>query len=297
MAVANYWNQQCSRSHALGMWTTSESTRDATSASFAHTLHLANPGIMADEQASVSAFRLAVTPVHLVFSEILSVTSAMRKNSRWASTLPGPARPSNLATSMGLRVPPSGGEKTGRPTHEKQEAVLMGGFDQLKRTIYDVEGSSNATYPAALTHLSTLDVTSISLSTLLAPFLALIRSPLATGPITSTALASLLNFFASGLISPNCAETSKALVELSNALAHCKFEASDSAGDEVVLLRIVNVIDICQSSAVGHLLGDVELCEMLETVLTVCCQMRLSGNSIPFLVLVSSAGSNMSSSR
>lgn len=60
-------------------------------------------------------------------------------------------------------------------------------------------------------------------------------------------------------------------------MAHCKFERSDSAGDEVVLLRIVNVIDECQASAVGEMLGDVEICEMLETVLTICCQMRLSG--------------------
>lgn len=31
---------------------------------------------------------------------------------------------------------------------------------------------------------------------------------------------------------------------------------------------------------VGGMLGDVEVCEMLETVLTTCVQMRLSGESI-----------------
>lgn len=122
-----------------------------------------------------------------------------------------------------------------------------------------------------------LDVLSLPLTTILAPFLAIIRSPLSTGPITSTALSSLLNFLVSGVISPTSVDVSPALITLSNALAHCKFERSDSAGDEVVLLRIVNVIDECQASDVGALLGDVEVCEMLETVLTVCCQMRLSG--------------------
>ncbi|KAG8901826.1 GDP/GTP exchange factor for ARF [Tulasnella sp. 403] len=203
--------------------------------------------------------RLSVTPTHLLYSEILSVTSAMRKNSRWASSQPGPAKGTNLATSMGLRAPVTGHDTPGRVSHDKQESSLMGGFDELKRTIRDVD-----------------DVLSVPLPTLLGPFLALIRSPLSTGPITSTALASLYNLFVTGIINPSSLEVTQGLIELSNALAHCKFEASDSSGDEVVLFRIVSVIDQCQASDVGNLLGDVELCEMLETVLTICCQMRLS---------------------
>lgn len=66
-------------------------------------------------------------------------------------------------------------------------------------------------------------------------------------------------------------------MELSSAVSHCKFEPSDSSGDEVVLLKIMTVIHDCMCSPVGTVLGDVEVCEMLETVLTTCCQMRLSG--------------------
>ncbi|KAG8986904.1 GDP/GTP exchange factor for ARF, partial [Tulasnella sp. 427] len=206
-----------------------------------------------------SGFRMAISPSHLVWSEILSVTSAMRKNSRWASSQPGPPRATNLATSMGLRTPAGSGENAGRQGHDRQEAGLMSGFDELKRSI------NNAN-----------NILSIPLPIVLAPFLALIRSPLSTGPITSTALAAILNFFTAGLINENSIDTQAALAELSNSLAHCKFEATDSSGDEVVLMRIVNVIDTCQASPVGNLLGDVEICEMLETVLTICCQMRLS---------------------
>ncbi|KIO27117.1 hypothetical protein M407DRAFT_73603 [Tulasnella calospora MUT 4182] len=180
---------------------------------------------------------MAIPPLHLVWSEILSVTSAMRKNSRWASSQPGPPKATNLATSMGLRTPTGTGD--------------------------------------------TVDILSIPLPIVLAPFLALIRSPLSTGPITATALAAIHNFFTAGLINEHSKDTQRGLGELSNSLAHCKFEATDSSGDEVVLMRIVNVIDTCQTSVVGNLLGDVELCEMLETVLTICCQMRLSGQFIP----------------
>jgi brefeldin A-resistance guanine nucleotide exchange factor 1 len=123
-----------------------------------------------------------------------------------------------------------------------------------------------------------LDVQDTSLSVLLGPFFALIRSPLSTGPITSTALSALHSFFLCGLISANSLNLETALVELSATVSQCKFEASDSSGDEVVLLKIMAVIHDCMvDSSVGEFLGDVEICEMLETVLTTCCQMRLSG--------------------
>lgn len=72
-----------------------------------------------------------------------------------------------------------------------------------------------------------------------------------------------------------------ALTEFSSTVSHCKFEASDSSGDEVVLLRIMTVIQDCMcSNSIGRQLGDIEVCEMLETVLTTCCQMRLSGKCV-----------------
>jgi brefeldin A-resistance guanine nucleotide exchange factor 1 len=117
----------------------------------------------------------------------------------------------------------------------------------------------------------------VPLPTLLAPFFAIVRSPLSTGPITSTALSALHSFFVCGLISSQSLSLETALVELSSTVSHCKFEASDSSGDEVVLLRIMTVIHDCLCGGVESGLGDVEVCEMLETVLTTCCQMRLTG--------------------
>lgn len=94
------------------------------------------------------------------------------------------------------------------------------------------------------------DIQSIPLPVLLGPFFAIIRSPISTGPITSAALSALHNFFVCGLISAK-------LVELSSAVPHCKFEASDSSGDEVVLLKIMTVIHDCMvGSSVGTFLGD-----------------------------------------
>ena len=121
------------------------------------------------------------------------------------------------------------------------------------------------------------DIESLPLTSLLAPFFALIRSPLSTGPITSVALSSLHTFFVSGFIVPGAINLEIALAELSSTVSHCKFEASDASGDEVVLYRIVAIIGQCMCGPASINLGDIEVCEMLETLLTTCCQMRLSG--------------------
>jgi hypothetical protein len=111
--------------------------------------------------------------------------------------------------------------------------------------------------------------------------LAIIRSPLSTGLITSAALSSLHAFFIAGIISPRSPSIDTALSELSSTVSNCKFEATDSSGDEAVMLKILTVIEACICGSASEQLGDVEVCEMLETVLTTCCQMRLSGKPTP----------------
>ncbi|EKM82858.1 hypothetical protein AGABI1DRAFT_118287 [Agaricus bisporus var. burnettii JB137-S8] len=197
---------------------------------------------------------------HVLYSEILSVTSAMRKNSRWASsTLYMSAKDtSTLGSNLGLRI--SSPATTVRLSERGgKEAELMANFQDLKRTIKDIS-----------------DFDSVDLPVILDPFFAILRSPLSTGPITSAVLSALHSFFHCGLINPNARLLDHALAELSSAVSHCKFETSDSSSDEVVLLKILTVIEDCLCGNVGAGLGDVEVCEMLETVLTTCCQMRLS---------------------
>ncbi|TFK67907.1 Sec7-domain-containing protein [Pluteus cervinus] len=194
---------------------------------------------------------------HVLYSEILAVTSAMRRNSRWAaSTQFTSSREGPFRSDLGLRISNTNAHSGLRDYPGKD---LMSGFYELKRMIRDV-----------------YDLASLPLPTLLEPFFAIIRSPLSTGPITSTALSALHNFFECGLISPHSTSLQGALIELSSAVAHCKFEASDSSSDEIVLLKIMTLIQDCLCGSVASSLGDVEVCEMLETVLTTCCQMRLS---------------------
>lgn len=115
------------------------------------------------------------------------------------------------------------------------------------------------------------------MSSLLSPFLDLLKSPLSTGLINAVALSSLHAFFVYGLITPQSVDIRPASVELSDALSRLRFEGGDAATDELVSIRMLLVIEAIMTSAVGAELGDVEVCELLEAVLTICCQMRRGG--------------------
>lgn len=120
------------------------------------------------------------------------------------------------------------------------------------------------------------DITMFDTPSLLHPFLQVIRSSSTSGPITSLALIAITKFFSYNLVNTNSPRLSLAMQLLSSAITHCRFEASDSAQDEVVLLRILKIMEMMISGPGGELLGDESVCEMMETGLSMCCQMRLS---------------------
>ena len=81
-----------------------------------------------------------VPPIHVVYSEILAVTSVMRKNSRWAS--PNQTintRDSALASNLGLRK--SGPVRANAQRQGSSEDELMSGFEELKRALRNVDGA------------------------------------------------------------------------------------------------------------------------------------------------------------
>ncbi len=120
------------------------------------------------------------------------------------------------------------------------------------------------------------DIRSFDIPSLLHPFLQVIRSSSTSAPITSLALVAITKFFAYNLIGRESPRLSLAMQLLSAAITHCRFEASDSAADETVLLRILKLMEMMLSGPGGGLLGDESVCEMMETGLSMCCQIRLS---------------------
>ncbi|RUS18465.1 hypothetical protein BC937DRAFT_88745 [Endogone sp. FLAS-F59071] len=217
------------------------------------------------KSANVDASASILTPVisncelswsHLVHSEIVSVTSAMRRNSRWSGMSVSGLGMSSLGMNMGLRRGRNGG-KDGN--YRNQESPLMQGFTNLR------------SYLSTVNDLSDLDA-----SLLLSPFLEVIRSGDTTGPITGAALTSVEKFLQYNIVNLRSPSLALAMSTLSSAATHCKFEASDSVSDEVVLLKILQVLEMALTSECGQVLSDEAVCEMMETGLSMCCQMRLS---------------------
>lgn len=240
---------------------------------------------------------IAIDPIALITTECITITSAMRKHARWAQASvsailgggasrlqekelqrsssqshrgsskpiildPGMARldvppasdddyeNSSLATRWGLR---------GRKGKSLQDNPLLTAFARLRR---DLAGCR--------------DVASVDAPELLHPFLQVIRSSSTSAAITSLAVISITKFFAYNIITIRSPRISQAMHLLSAAITHCRFEASDTAADEVVLLRILRLMESIISRPEGQLLGDESICEMMSTGLSMCCQARLS---------------------
>lgn len=98
----------------------------------------------------------SVSPKHVLLSEILSVTSMMRRNSRWALSTPSyTSRDSALASSLGLRVTKSA-PNTYASRHGNTEQELMAGFQDLKRLVQDIEGAHPRIFLPVNQHLGSL---------------------------------------------------------------------------------------------------------------------------------------------
>ncbi|KAK5816093.1 hypothetical protein F5H01DRAFT_343687 [Linnemannia elongata] len=192
---------------------------------------------------------------HLIHAEIISVTSAMRRNSRWSGMSVSGMSMGSLGMNMGLR----GRENQKDGTYRNQESPLMVGFNELRSRL------------ATTTTAKDMDAVA-----LLEPFLQVIQSGDTNGPITGAALTSVEKFLMYKIINKDSPNVSHAMQRLAVAATHCKFEASDSVSDEIVLLKILQVLRIALTSGPGSTLSDESVCSMIETGLSMCCQLQLS---------------------
>ncbi|KAI9376339.1 hypothetical protein BJX61DRAFT_538871 [Aspergillus egyptiacus] len=236
---------------------------------------------------SSSSLPIAVDPIALVTTECITVTSAMRKHARWAHSsvaailggsvisrvydrdTSAPSSPRNGTRPTSPRSRLSSAEEDhalanrwglrGKKGRSMQDNPLISAFTRLRS---DLKGCK--------------DIKTFDAPALLHPFLQVVRSSSTSAAITSLALISLTKFFSYKIVDRHSPRISMAMQLLSAAITHCRFEASDSAADEIVLLRILKLMEGMLSGPEGELLGDESVCEMMETGLSMCCQVRLS---------------------
>ncbi|XP_026566755.1 Golgi-specific brefeldin A-resistance guanine nucleotide exchange factor 1 isoform X1 [Pseudonaja textilis] len=110
----------------------------------------------------------------------------------------------------------------------------------------------------------------------LRPFLEVIRSEDTTGPITGLALTSVNKFLSYGLIDSNHEGAAEGMENLADAVTHARFVGTDPASDEVVLMKILQVLRTLLLAPVGAHLTNESVCEIMQSCFRICFEMRLS---------------------
>lgn len=77
------------------------------------------------------------------------------------------------------------------------------------------------------------------------------------------------------VIGPESLNFAHAMLLLSSTITHCRFEGSNDPTDEVVFLRILQLMENMVCGPCGDVLGDQSVCEMMECGLSICCHQSM----------------------
>ncbi|UJR29178.1 hypothetical protein I4U23_010392 [Adineta vaga] len=144
-------------------------------------------------------------------------------------------------------------------THTYEESPEMNSFQKLKTILNSVS-----------------DLQDIDSNTFLTPFLDIIRSEETSGPITCLALNAVNKFLSYGLIDIQGESAASAIDKVANAVTHTRFVGTNPNDDEVVLMRILQVLRSLLLSPVGSKMTNDSVCEILQSCFRICFETRLS---------------------
>ncbi|KAM6203746.1 Golgi-specific brefeldin A-resistance guanine nucleotide exchange factor 1 isoform 1-T1 [Sarcoramphus papa] len=120
------------------------------------------------------------------------------------------------------------------------------------------------------------ELSEIEPNVFLRPFLEVIRSEDTTGPITGLALTSVNKFLSYALIDASHEGTAEGMENMADAVTHARFVGTDHASDEVVLMKILQVLRTLLLTPVGAHLTNESVCEIMQSCFRICFEMRLS---------------------
>ncbi len=149
--------------------------------------------------------------------------------------------------------------RSSSPGGDSLHPALLGAFLDLKRAL-----------------ASAKDLAAVDPSAFLAPFLAVVRSETVTGPVTGMALAAVCKFLSYGVLHPGQAGAAHAVEGLADAVTHARFVGVDPSSDEIVLMKILEVLRTLLLSPVGLLLTNESVCEIMQSTFRICFETRLS---------------------
>ena len=94
--------------------------------------------------------------------------------------------------------------------------------------------------------------------------------------ITNIALVAVSKFIAHGIINRKSTGLQPAITDLAVAITHCRFEVTDHAEDDAILLRLLELMEEVVCGIGADSLDDESVCEVIETCLSMACQTRRS---------------------
>ncbi|XP_071735086.1 ARF guanine-nucleotide exchange factor GNOM-like [Rutidosis leptorrhynchoides] len=99
----------------------------------------------------------------------------------------------------------------------------------------------------------------------LQPFLDVIQSDEAGAPITGVALSSIYKFVTLEVLDLDTVNVADALHLIVDAVTSCRFEVTDPASEEVVLVKILQVLLACIKNKASVKLSNQHVCDMVNT--------------------------------
>ncbi|XVF03282.1 hypothetical protein REPUB_Repub04eG0248000 [Reevesia pubescens] len=99
----------------------------------------------------------------------------------------------------------------------------------------------------------------------LQPFLDVIRSDETGPPITGVALSSVHKILTLDVIDQNTVNVKDAMCLVVDAVTSCRFEVTDPASEEVVLMKVLQVLLACMKSKASVMLSNQHVCTIVNT--------------------------------
>ncbi|KAK4763722.1 hypothetical protein SAY87_013160 [Trapa incisa] len=109
------------------------------------------------------------------------------------------------------------------------------------------------------------------------PFLDVIRSDETGAPITGVALSSVYKILTLDVIDQNNANVEDAMHAVVDAVNSCRFEVTDPASEEVVLMKILQVLLACMKSKASIMLSNQHVCNIVNTCFRIVHQAGSKG--------------------
>lgn len=109
------------------------------------------------------------------------------------------------------------------------------------------------------------------------PFLDVIQSDETSAPITGVALSSVYKILTLEVIDLDSVNVNEALHLIVDAVTSCRFEVTDPGSEEVVLMKILQVLLACMKSKAAVKLSNQQVCNIVNTCFRVVHQASSKG--------------------